>query len=216
MRAGSSDELPVEEANMLDTQDDGMPAFSDEQQMPDLDALLRDEEFPAEQPATAPVSEMPLDEAETDPFEWMKHHDVEMVGDEKKESLWDDPMGVSNMPSLDQADADPMQWLRDEGVDLIEEVDPEADPLAWAKESGLDLLEDVGTANVTQTATLSGEMARMGAEAAETPSPFDELEAGAPEEAPKMTGLLAYMKDTASADKGDSPMSDKEMPDWLG
>src|SRR5690606_23110136 len=57
------------------------------------------------------------------------------------------------------------------------------------------------------------EMSQMDA-ADDEPSPFDELTA---KNQPPIgaSGLLAFIKDGDTAEQGDGPMNDKDLPDWL-
>lgn len=184
---------------------------NDDAQMPDLDALLSDEAFGSDEPAPQAVASDGPDE---DPFAWMKDHDVEMADDAAEQSLWDDPMGVEEMVSIDPTEADPMQWMRNEGIEFVEEADPEADPLAWAKESGVDLLDDVGSANITQTASVDLEWASQAAQGEAQPTD------DAPEDtdlhvSELKTGVLPSFDAIMPNNQGDSSMSDQQQPDWL-
>ena len=224
------DVADIDPADPLAWMRDATPRDEAEQEMPDLGALLGEEMFPSASHEAAQSPEpagQPADEEEytlpalpnaDNPFAWMQDHDIEMVDETPSPSLWDDPLGVENMQTLDESEVDPLAWMKEAGI-APEDAEPEktgdseSDPFAWAKESGLDLLEEVGTANLTQTAALSGEMATLGA-ADNEPSPFDELTA---KNQPPIgaSGLLAFIKDGDTAQQGDGPMNDKDLPDWL-
>jgi hypothetical protein len=211
-----------------------------EQDLPGLDALLGDEilgqptdEAPdaayQAEPSTAPSGQPANDEYvlpsvpnADDPFAWMQEHDIEMVDEDRKPSLWDDPLGVENMQTLDQSEVDPLAWMKEAGIAPEDDQpaaepagaeDSESDPFAWAKESGLDLLDEVGTANYAQTAALSADMVNAGA-ADDKPSPVDDFTAN---DQPPIgaSGLLAFIKDGDTVQQGDGPMNDKDLPDWL-
>lgn len=212
---------------------DATPRDETAQDMPDLGALLGEEMFPPASDQAAQSREpsgqtaddeytLPALPNADNPYAWMQDHDIEMIDEARAPSLWDDPLGVENMQTIDESEVDPLGWMKDAGIasddaeptaEPVKSEDSETDPFAWAKESGLDLLEEVGTANLTQTAALSGEMAQLGA-ADDKPSPFDDLTA---KNQPPIgaSGLLAFIKDGDTAQQGDGPMNDKDLPDWL-
>ena len=235
----SADVADIDPEDPLAWMRDATPRDGSEQDMPDLDALLGEEmtgspadEAPAasmQAVQTPELSNQPADDYvmpslpnADNPYAWMQEHDIEMVDEAPGPSLWDDPLGVENMQTIDESEVDPLAWMKQAGIapeDAEPTADPakiddsDSDPFAWAKESGLDLLEEVGTANLTQTAALSAEMAELGA-ADDNPSPFDELTA---KNQPPIgaSGLLAFVKDGDTPQQGDGPMNDKDLPDWL-